>query len=244
LKAGFLTDTNQICTTCHLRECARVGFDGRRIGDISRCFQGLNYTYIADFTGEGVIIPGFLLKGLKYPQNYRVLLRNGFELDRRNIDHLIQLFSEGGAIQNLLVDSERRGAGRALHDLKHLVSAMVRVVESGEIKRVTERYSTYSASDVELMRTTIISVYNILGVIKNQIDMSDFILTPNAFEFSQAIEMDIFPLFDKNVHIYRVLAAQDNKTIEIEGRSGYIRGKRIVKGNFAMLQAILLENFI
>src|SRR6266446_6809330 len=94
------------------------------------------------------------------------------------------------------------------------------------------------------MRNTIISVYNILGVIKNQIEMADYILAPNALEFSRKTEIDIFPLFDKNVHIYRVLATQEKKVIEIGGRSGYIRGRRAVNGNVVLLPAILLENAI
>jgi hypothetical protein len=244
LRPGILATPNRICESCPSRECARTGYNRDRIATVGSCSKGLNFVYAADFTGEDIVWAGFLCRRMKYPDNYRHLLRHGFELDQPTINRVIGLFSNGGNAHRLVVDNQKRGQSRALHDLKHLVTALVRVVETNDIRRVTERRGSCTPGDVELMRDTISSVFNILGALKNQIEMADYILAPDASEFSKEVEIDIFPLFDKHVHIYNVLASQSQKSIRIVSNSGYMKTKRTLQATFLLLPAILLENAI
>jgi hypothetical protein len=56
--------------------------------------------------------------------------------------------------------------------------------------------------------------------------------------------MSIYPLFDKNIRIYRILGSLRGQTITISNAFGYVEARRIVKENFALLPAILLQNAI
>jgi hypothetical protein len=244
LRAGLTKTENSICRLCVSKECAKVGFDTREMGIVKRCFRGLDSVYIEDFLGERIVIPGFLLKGRRYPDDHKTLLKSGFELNQQDIDSLVAAFARDGRVHRAIIDMEKQSEGRALHDLKHLIGILSRQLESSDLERVTRPYSPYSQGDVELMRRTISSAYHVLGVMKQQIEMSDYILAPNAGAFIKEAEIEIYPLFDKNVRVYRILAAQTNKEIDIRSSSGFVAARRILKENFTLLPAIFLQNAI
>jgi hypothetical protein len=245
LRDGSLKPANNVCENCTLRECTQNKFRTQDVDDVLTCFQGLNFFVLKGSVADEVTVPGFLLKGRRYPGNYKMLLQTGYELTSEEVRRVTNAYRGLDApIQNLIAESEKRGASRVLHDLKHLVTALVRVVESSEVERVTIRYTQFSNADVEFMRGTIGAVYNILGAVKNQIEMSDYIIAPDASEFLQKREMDIYKLFEKNVHIYKVLAEYDEKNVEIASKTGYTYGSRVLSNNFVLLPAILLENAI
>lgn len=244
LSDGLLYKLNSICITCRTRECIAKSYSARKVGVVERCFQGLNYAYVADYEDEDVIWIGFLLKGTKYPPNYRALIKTGYELDEHAISKAIEVFSPGGAAQKSAIDFQKRRESRALHDLKHLISAMQRVVETNNVRIATDRYALQNSQNFEVLQSSLISVFNILGAIKNQIELSDFILAPDTTDVSKEKAIDIFPLFEKNVFMYNVLAEQQYKSIQIRSFSGFIESNRIIKEHFVLLPAILLQNAI
>jgi hypothetical protein len=74
--------------------------------------------YVEDFEADGAVVNGFLLRGRKYPANSKMLMRSGFELDQTAIERTLEMFAKGGAFHSSVLDTQRRGEGRALHDLR------------------------------------------------------------------------------------------------------------------------------
>lgn len=243
LKPGIVSPINPVCAICHRRECSENGFGSRENGLPKSCFKGLRYVYVEDFEGDSVVWNGFLLKGSKYPTDYKTLIKNGYQLDASAIQTIVSLFSSGERIEKDTLARENKALGTALHDLKHLISALMRTVETNDVRIATEEIPS-ETWQTEIMRRTIKSVYNILGVVKSQISMSDYILAPEATDFTQEVEIDIYKLFEKNVYIYNTLAEMQKKTIRISAPYGYVKAIRVLKENFVLLPGVLLQNAI
>lgn len=244
IKPGILASQNPVCVQCQTRECRQKGYSSLALGVVEHCFKGLNYVFAADFSNEHLVWNGFLLKGRKYPSNYKLLLRNGYEIDQATVNRVIALFDAGGDVQQSVIRSQKRGESRALHDLKHLVTALSRVVETDDVRRATDKSAPALQPHYDVLRETVTYVYNILGAIKNQIELSDYILAPDITDVVKEREIDIFPLIDKNVRMYNVLAIQQKKAIELRSLSGFVLGRRRLKEHFVLLPAILLQNAI
>jgi hypothetical protein len=157
---------------------------------------------------------------------------------------VLKLFAAEGEVQKNAIENQKRGESRALHDLKHLVTALVRVVESNDVRVATERFAPATTANVEIMKSTITSVFHILGAIKNQVEMADYILAPEASEFVASRDIDVYPLFEKNVRIYNLLAEMQGKTIVMSRPLRFVSGHRILRENFVLIPAILLQNAI
>lgn len=241
LKNGLVREIPAFCTACINRTCSSKGYKEKDTGRLKTCHRGANYVYVTDSTGDSVIWNGFLVKGNKYPKNYKQILRNGLELDGKSFDELLELFAPTGRLTAAALDLRKRGQSQSLHDLIHLINALTRIVERREVK-AAEQSSRPTTEEVDLLQSVVFEVYQILGAIKNQIELSDFILTPEVTEKGEDIETDIYGLFYKNVNIYNVLANSQEKNIDIISPGGAVYAKRSLPASFALLPAILLDN--
>jgi hypothetical protein len=232
---GLLFRAGNTCRNCNRKEC-QEGFSVDR----GRCLYGYNYARIEDGHGVSIVLMGFLLKGTKYPKNYKTILSDGFELGKESIDRVSSIFCQGGPVHEKLLDYERKTDSRILHDLKHLLSALERVAQKREIE---EAVRNYSPENWGILREASDKVYKIVSAIKNQISLADFIIAPDITKFSSIIETNIDGVFKGNIDIYNVLAIPAEKFIEpIRRNPGVIDATRRVNETFVLLPAILLEN--
>ena len=241
LHTGLIRRPPAFCDQCTNRTCAKIGYEEKEIGVLKTCHKGANYIYMSDSAGNDIIWNGFLVKGVKYPSNYKQILRKGIELDKESFEELLELFSPTSALAAAALDFRKRGQSQALHDLKHLISALTRIIERNEV-RIAQESHRPTPQDVSLLQSVVNEVYQILGAIKNQIELSDFIITPEAAEMGQDQEIDIYGLFFKNVNIYNVLANPQGKNIEMWAVGGIVQTKRVLPASFTLLPAILLDN--
>lgn len=243
LHNGLVRRTSSFCEACINRNCAEIGYKEKEIGILKTCYKGANYLYMSDSAGNSIIWNGFLVKGVKYPANYKQILQKGIELDKESFAELLELFLPTGALAAAALDFRKRGQSQALHDLIHLISALTRIIERREVK-IAEESRHPTPQDVSLLQEVVNEVYQILGALKNQIELSDFIIAPEAAEMVEKQEIDIFGLFFKNVNIYNVIANAQLKNIEISSVGGTVRTKRVLPTSFTLLPAILLDNAI
>ena len=241
LHNGLIRRPPVFCDQCMIRTCAKIGYQEKEIGVLKTCSKGANYVYMSDSVGNDLIWNGFLVKGVKYPPNHKQILRKGIELDKESFEELVGLFSPTGALAASALDFRKRGQSQALHDLKHLINALTRIVERNEV-RIAQESNHPTPQEVSLLQSVVNEVYQILGAIKNQIELSDFIITPEAADMGQDQEIDIYGLFFKNVQIYNVLANSQGKNIEISSVGGIVQAKRVLPASFTLLPAILLDN--
>lgn len=235
---GILINIGAICHSCGMKECVEGYANAPK--DVQTCVNGYNYCRIDDDSSSIVII-GFLLKGLKWPKNHKTLLESGYSISRNDIDKIESLFSDDGIVRTKVSDQERRRESRILHDLKHLISALQRVVEKREIK---EAESSFGEESWGTLRAVTAKVYKILSAIKNQIQMADYIMAPDFVKFDTTQDINIFGLFEKNIDIYNVLAESAGKLISPIRKTCFIDANRHIGSTFALLPSILLENAI
>jgi len=243
---GLNYPANSICKTCVSKECAKLGYSTKKIGIVKACLYGLKYAYNVDPFNEEIVWVGFLINGEKYPHNYKQLLASGFSITADALSKSVLNFGKQGRLHAIALDLQSRGESAALHDLKHLIAALSGVIENHNIGRITRSMSySIDGTDAKLVKDTLFDVYNVLGAIKNQISLSDYIVSPQIAAQSDTTEIDIYRLFEKNVYIYRVLANVEEKRIECKTvNNEYISAKRQLKEVFNLLPSILIENAI
>lgn len=243
LHPGLIRDIPRFCQECVNRTCAIAGYRERDAGVLKTCKYGARYLYAEDAFGSSLIWNGFLVKGEKYPNNYKKILRKGIELDQSALNALVGRFGPNGTIADKLSDLKKEGQSQTLHDLKHFINVISRTVENSEVKSA-ENTVNPSQSQIKLLQQVTLEVYQILGAIKNQIELADFIIAPEGFVNSENVEIDVFRLFHKNVNIYEVLAVQQGKNIRIHAVGGTINVTILAPEPFTLLPAILLDNAI
>jgi len=243
LSEGAIFEPNKLCITCVRRECAKQGFEEKAIGTVRTCFKGLHFCYLEDGVGDALVWCGFLLKGIKYTGDYRELTQYGFEIDRSLFDRLMKSFGANGIGIAKLMNVRRQGEGDALHDLKRLLAALSRVVEKAEV-RTAQEANLATPLQVRVLQDTVFQGYQILGAIKAQVELVDYIAAPHMLEKVEQRDIDIYGLFYKYVMIFKVLAAGQDKMIEIESDEKNIDYHRNLMETFALLPPILLDNAI
>lgn len=240
---GLVFKANKFCTSCALRTCAEDGYSSKAIGTPQTCFKGSNYVYVRDSVGQEVVWIGFLVPGRKYHADYKKILPDGFELPPATLAKLVSNFGPEGDLSSAAIEIRKRGESQALHDLTHLITALSSVLERREVKLAREA-SYITAGDIDILKDTVFSAHSILGAIKNQIELSDFIIAPETAEHKDPIDFDLYGLFDKNRHIYNMLARYGKKEISIRWSGERLPTARRTSETFALLPAILLQNAV
>lgn len=241
LHDGIVFEVNKYCVQCARRECGIIGYATKNHGEIQSCFKGADFVYLRDGSGDDVVWNGFLVKGKKYPKEYKDILRHGIEIDSNSFAELLRRFCPGGEVSNMCMDILRRGQSQSLHDLKHLVLALARVIERWDVREATESHAP-TREQIQTLQNTEMAVYSILGAIKNQIELADFIVAPEVYEKVEKRPIDIYRLFDKNVRIYNELGKAHQKEIVIRGEMQFGVSTRVINETFQLLPAILLQN--
>lgn len=243
LHSGLIQSYVPFCQECVNRTCAIAGYRERDVGVLKTCQYGARYVYVEDIFGSSLIWNGFLVKGEKYPKNYKKILRKGLQLDQSALNEVVDRFGPKGTIADKLSDLKKEGQSQTLHDLKHFINIISRIVENSEVK-LAEQTANPSQLQIQLLQKVTFEVYQILGAIKNQIELADFIIAPEGFVNSENVEIDVFRLFHKNVNMYEVLAVQQGKNIQIHAVGGTINAIILAPEPFTLLPAILLDNAI
>ncbi|WP_417793321.1 ATP-binding protein [Terasakiella pusilla] len=244
LENGLLKSIPQTCSNCNSRECSPSGYSLSEL-EVQSCLNGYNFTKITDFNHEDTVIIGFLLKGNKYPKNYKTLMKDGIELTSDSLQKLKKDVSLGGKVSEKIQEVQNLGKNKALHDIKHLINALMRQIDSKKIIDISNRNPKYySNEDITKLKDCIISSSHILSAIENQINMADYIVAPDFTKFSDKANTDIFKLMHKSSQIYNSIALPAGKEIIVTRSGAFINAEREIKEHFALLPAILLQNAI
>lgn len=189
------------------------------------------------------MLVGFLVKGMRYPSNYKKILKKGIELDPSSFSKIIEIFGSDGTLYEKILDIQKKSQSKVLHDLKHLVSALQRTVENSHVKSATENLDP-SSDDINVLKETAKDVYNILGAIKVQFELSDFVLAPETADFNDQEEIDLYRIFEKYSIMYQAISERDEKNIEMIRQNYFVRASRLLPKVFVLLPPILIQNAI
>lgn len=238
---GSVFPAARICRECVSRPCVSE-YNNKRLGELQRCVNGVDYCYVVDDFNDEVVWCGLIVKGRKY-DGYKKLAGRSLILENDVFENVLRSFSRNGVLKNILRDVHSTSESQALHDLKHLIGIMQHIVKRREVEAATKTEMP-NEEQVQVLKKTVDDVYNVLGAVHNQIQMSDFIIAPDIVKHEEDMEIDVYSLLYKSKLIYQVLARQYGKWIHMEPPRKFIDGKRTLSPTFGLLPHILLQNAI
>lgn len=240
---GLLYAAPGYCRNCPEKKCLSF-LNNNNLHDINRCYKNL-YFVVFSFEEVEYVWNGILIKGRAYPKDFKIMKKVGIiEMNEFSLNLLIKNYKYGNFVENFLYKYKRKSQSQSLHDIKPLVGALTSVVERSDVERA-QKAKAYSDDDVAILKDVVFDVYQILGAIKNQIDLSDFIIAPEALESVGRRKMKIHGLWYKNGEIYNTIAKKTrNLEIEVGKYPFSLNGEMELPEAFTLLPSILLDNAI
>lgn len=239
LHHGIIREIVPYCRACQSRDCVE-GYASDGTTELQQCSKGAFCIRASDSEGDVVVWVGLLVKGKKYPRNFKQIKRKGIELDPEALSGLLKKFSNEGELASKIHSIKQSAQSQALHDLKPLISVLTSKVERGEVE-LAQKADVLSPEQTRLLQSLAFEVFQILGAIKNQVDLADYIVAPDAISSKSASVKPLHGIWMKHVKIYETLAEPYGKRIELSNTPGndiHI----VVPDVFLLLPSILLDN--
>ncbi len=242
LHDGIFYKVNTFCYTCQTRDCADEYKKNRQF-EILECKKGLHYFLCEDAAHEKAVVCGFLIKGKKFPKDHDLMNKTDLAFRDTYLAQIVASLQPSGRFNVAVSETLKQGQSRASHDMKHLFNALQRIVENKEVE-IAQSSQSGDKNSFEILSRTIQDVYSILGAIKAQFDLSDYLVNPDSMDFIGSEEINIFGLFEKYSHLYNVLAKRSGKSIQFEYPDQFITSTRDIHKSFLLLPSILLQNAV